>query len=210
MYKPSDPFFVLHKLEGRIEKLRIQYEQFFCDVSKVMPSAEHNRVRAEILKLAQEPGVNTRFLYYLNSLKSRLLSLEYYWRRSLNRKELGLSKRDHFKVKKLKETWEKEETSEKKLAAQYTESHPEIKIKDINIDEEIDELKMRRLYSAYVSTKRKYGYDTDKITYEKIYKSIAKQIPIVKEKYKCSEVDFKVRVKDNKVSLVIIPKRNDG
>ena len=66
--------------------------------------------------------------------------------------------------------------------------------------------RLRRLHRAYVAAKRKVGEPTDGITYDRLVRTLQKQIPVIQKKTGCKHVDFKIEIKGGKAVLKAVPK----
>jgi len=70
----------------------------------------------------------------------------------------------------------------------------------------ISESRARAIYDTLVTARRQQGESTDKLSFEKIVKSMAKQVPKVRDAHGASAVDFDVVKKGTKVYLKPVPK----
>jgi hypothetical protein len=64
---------------------------------------------------------------------------------------------------------------------------------------------IKRLYDVYMQAKKRTG-ENSSLTMEALKKQIEKQIPQIKAKHKCDNVEFKVVLKDGKAMLKAVPK----
>jgi len=69
-----------------------------------------------------------------------------------------------------------------------------------------EDSRLRGLYAAYVQAREKTGQPTKGITYEKMVKSINKQLPQIQKKHGSKKVEFCVVVKNGKAILKAVPK----
>lgn len=69
-----------------------------------------------------------------------------------------------------------------------------------------EETRLRGLYDAYLQAREKTGQPTQGITYEKMVKSINKQLPQIQKKHGSKKVEFCVVVKEGKAILKAVPK----
>src|SRR5688572_9683141 len=65
--------------------------------------------------------------------------------------------------------------------------------------------RLKQLYDVYMQAKKRTG-ESSTLTMEALKKQIEKQIPAIKAKHKCDNVDFKVVLKDGKAMLKAVPK----
>ncbi|NTX56513.1 MXAN_5187 C-terminal domain-containing protein [Myxococcus sp. CA039A] len=66
--------------------------------------------------------------------------------------------------------------------------------------------KLRAVYDAYVTAKRRCQEDTSKISYESVAATLRKQVPELLKQHNAKAVEFKVVIKDGKASLKAVPK----
>lgn len=66
--------------------------------------------------------------------------------------------------------------------------------------------KLKAVYDAYVSAKRRNKEDTSKMSYESVASSLRKQVPELMKQHKAKAVEFKVVIKDGKAVLKAVPK----
>ncbi|MFP2908905.1 MXAN_5187 C-terminal domain-containing protein, partial [Pyxidicoccus sp. 3LFB2] len=66
--------------------------------------------------------------------------------------------------------------------------------------------KLRAVYDAYVTAKRRCQEDTSKLSYESVAATLRKQVPELLKQHGAKAVEFKVVIKDGKASLKAVPK----
>jgi hypothetical protein len=66
--------------------------------------------------------------------------------------------------------------------------------------------KLRAVYDAYVTAKRRCQEDTSKLTFESVAATLRKQVPELLKQHNAKAVEFKVVIKDGKASLKAVPK----
>jgi hypothetical protein len=71
---------------------------------------------------------------------------------------------------------------------------------------EIGEDKLRAIYNAYLTAKKRCNEPTQGVTFESVAASLKKQVPQIMRDYKARGVDFKVVIKDGKAILKALPK----
>lgn len=72
--------------------------------------------------------------------------------------------------------------------------------------EGMSDAKVKAIYDAYVTAKRRCAEDTSKITLESVAATLKKQVPELMKKHNAKGVDFKVVIKDGKALLRAVPK----
>jgi hypothetical protein len=71
---------------------------------------------------------------------------------------------------------------------------------------ELSEDKLKAVYDAYVSAKRRNKEDTSKMSYDSVAASLRKQVPELIKQHNAKSVEFKVVIKDGKAVLKAVPK----
>ncbi|XXF78552.1 hypothetical protein P2318_01985 [Myxococcaceae bacterium GXIMD 01537] len=66
--------------------------------------------------------------------------------------------------------------------------------------------KLRAVYDAYVTAKRRCQEDTSKMSYESVASTLRKQVPELLKQANATAVEFKVVIKDGKAVLKAVPK----
>jgi hypothetical protein len=64
---------------------------------------------------------------------------------------------------------------------------------------------MKRLYKAYVGAKQRTGESTEGLTYDRLVRTLQKQVPAIQQKTGCKRVDFKIQIKEGKAVLKAVP-----
>lgn len=65
--------------------------------------------------------------------------------------------------------------------------------------------RMKRLYKAYVGAKQRTGESTDGLTYDRLVRTLQKQVPSIQARTGCRRVDFKIEIKQGKAILKAVP-----
>ncbi|WP_317987323.1 MXAN_5187 C-terminal domain-containing protein, partial [Stigmatella hybrida] len=66
--------------------------------------------------------------------------------------------------------------------------------------------KLRAVYDAYVTAKKRNQEDTSKMSYESVAANLRKQVPDLLKQHNAKNVEFKVVIKDGKATLKAVPK----
>jgi len=66
--------------------------------------------------------------------------------------------------------------------------------------------KVKKIYDAYVTAKKRCRENTDGITLEAVEQSLRRQVPQLMKDHGAKSVDFKVVIKDGKAVLKAVPK----
>jgi hypothetical protein len=91
---------LLDELEGRINKLKIAYEQYFMGLEKLEPLQDRQEIARIVRRLQSTQTRNTALKFRLNSLNQRFLSYQNYWNRIVRQIEAGTYKRDLARVQR--------------------------------------------------------------------------------------------------------------
>jgi len=70
----------------------------------------------------------------------------------------------------------------------------------------VSDSKLRAVYDAYVTAKKRNQEDTSKLSFESVAANLRKQVPELMKKHNAQGVDFKVVIKDGKAVLKAVPK----
>jgi hypothetical protein len=194
------------KLEEEIEALRARYEQYFLGLERREPTRWREEARKKVLRLKAAFTRNAGLRFRIQSLHARYLSYERLWLRSAREKEEGTYRRDLFKARL--HAREKEETERAATVREPAQAAapppPSPSTPPAGAGDE--EARLRAVYDAYLAAKRQCNEDVSRLTFEALARTVAKQVPVLIEKYKARSVDFRVEVKDGKAVLKAIPR----
>ncbi len=70
----------------------------------------------------------------------------------------------------------------------------------------LSDKKIRAIYEAYVTAKKRCGEDVSKLSFETVSTTLKKQVPTLLKQHKANAVEFKVVIKDGKAILRALPK----
>ncbi len=70
----------------------------------------------------------------------------------------------------------------------------------------LSEQKIKAIYDAYVTAKKRCGEDTRAVTFDAVASSLKKQVPELMRTHNAKSVEFKVVIKDGKAVLRALPK----
>lgn len=264
---------LLDELDGRIEALKILYEQYFLGLEKLEPLQDRQGVARIVRRVQTSQTKNTAIRFRLNSLNQRFLSYQNYWNRIVREIEAGTYHRDLARVErdmkrrgidmtgfsKLRTKGELEAALMQGLAeadapaatepeadsAAQSTGEPARAVREFSAAEKAGMLtgeyriastskpppippkapqnvpppvpsaavkpsvdpdeRMKRLYRAYVSAKKRTGESTEGLTYDRLVRTLSKQVPNIQKKTGCKRVDFKIEIKQGKAVLKAVP-----
>jgi hypothetical protein len=171
----------LDRLEGAIEQLRIQYEQYFCDVFPQPPEKLRSEVLFMIRQLLKAPFKNSADRFRLRSITQRFQTYSTYWERVIKQREDGTYMKDVFKVE-LRERLQSELQNRNHLSNNAEKG-------------------IRGLYESYETALKNAGKKPDNLNYDIFKKSLLKKVKELKEQQGVKKIQYKVVIKDGKVLL---------
>ncbi len=90
----------LKDVEGRLEQLRIRFEQYFQGLERVAPERDHEALRRSLLELQRDVPRNTALRFRYQQLKQKRVTLSTYWTRVCRQIEEGTYRRDVLRARK--------------------------------------------------------------------------------------------------------------
>ncbi len=196
------------KLENMIEALKKKYELFFFGMEKKPPSAERDQVDRKVRELLNAFITNTGQKYRLQSVVGKYNSYQRYWDRILQQIEEGTYQRELLKRRIIQKEF---------AQSQYKKTTYEIGNED-NVSESqktnstsstVNEGKVKELFESYLQVKQTLGESVNNLSYDSFKRSLEKQIPQLKEKYKTDAIEFKVSIKGGKATIKAVPLNKD-
>lgn len=185
--------------ERRLEELRRRFDLYFQGFERTPPTDRRDSIRAAFIRLregARRWSTGDRFK--INTLHQKFITYDRMWERQLKQLEEGTHRRD--KARRRRERREEEQ----RPAAAATNGAP-AKRAPARASESLDDAKMEKIYSVYMQAKKRTGERTN-LTMDGLKRQLAKQVPVIKKKHGCKDVDFKVVLKNGKAMLKAIPK----
>ncbi|MCX7943317.1 MAG: hypothetical protein N2746_02255 [Deltaproteobacteria bacterium] len=188
-----------------IEALKKKYELFFFGLEKKPPNAERDQVDRKVRELLNTFITNAGQRYRLQSVVGKYNSYVRYWERIMQQIEDGtyqreLLKRQIIQKEFAQKTYKKQDT--------YTigedeekDAYPKKPYTSNGLPDEY----VKELYDNYIQVKQTLGETLGNITLDTFKKSLEKQLPLLKEKYKTDNIVFKISVKGGKATIKAIP-----
>ena len=170
-------------LSDEIEKLRLEYEQFFTGLIPRAPEKLQTDVRRKIRKLIKTPLKNLELTYRIKTLEGRFNTLNTYWTRVQKQREEGTYVKDLFKANlrdRISLEDEKAKTREGEAQAQ-----------------------MKSLFNSYKNALEKETKKTQNLDFARFQKALTQQAKELKEKNGGKKVAFKVVIKEGKVKVEV-------
>lgn len=186
----------MEEIERRIYLLKINYEKYFSGVDSVEPLRDKDDLKRQMMEISRRRIVTTRERHKWNSLKSRMTSLEQYWKRNLLMIERGTHPKMQFRANR--RAAQKGGTVntgiESRLEAQRQAREQSIQ----------DEVELRRVYDRFVSARKKCGQDAD-LNYRAVRQVLRGQARTIRSRYRCEDVKFKVTVEKGQAKVKAVP-----
>lgn len=171
-------------LDAKINKLKVDYEQYFTKLLKREPTLLRDEIDRLIIKYSNQSITNTSLKFRYSTLASKYTSYKQFWNRILRQIEEGTFER----------------------GAGVGVRVPEVPIGVEPRKEELPgESKFKSVYQQYREARRAANDPSKDMSYEEFTKAIMQQTEKIKKDYKCKDVEYKVAVKDGKAKITLIP-----
>lgn len=171
------------KLEIKINKLKIEYEQYFAGRLKIPPFKLHNDVKRLIKSYSNRNINNTALAFKYKSLVGKYSTYDTLWTRFLRKLEDGTFKK----------------------GAAYSSPNVTFHTATKRSGEAVNQADM--LYGEFISAKQSLNQSTDEIKIESIEKMVDNWTAQIKDKYNCNKVEFKVVIESGKAKIKAAPKK---
>lgn len=185
-------------LDTKLNKLKVDYEQYFMKNLKREPVQLREEVDRIVLRYSNQPIQNTAMKFRYSTLTAKYTSLKHHWDRIIRQIEEGTFV--HYT-----------NNASQKPAIQKIEPIQQDMKKSIELQPLSDagsgKDRFSALYQEYVETRKKCNESINGLTREKLMQPLLAQTEKIKNEYKCSDVEYKVSVKDGKTKLIIVPKK---
>ena len=182
----------LDEIERSIFRIKVAYEKYFNGIERFEPLKELEDLKRTIRDIMVTPIRNTQQRYRFTQLKARLSSLEMYWRRNVSQMERGVHPKQVFRAN-LKESQSQEA---QRLQQERRERQ--------KMERQMEERRFRSVYDQLVDARRQTGQSTN-ISFDSVRESLKKQSRMIKSKFKCDDVQFRVEIQDGKPKMKAVP-----
>jgi len=215
----------LDALNDEIEVLRAAYEQYFLGIERKPPTQKHEKLKKRVNQIQTTTVKQTAVKFKAQSLNAKLITYERLWTRTLNEMEQGIYRRDVFKAKlhskereevkppppppeALKEAAKPAASAAAAAAAAAKPGAPAPRPSAPVAAQagQISEAKMKAIYDAYITAKKRCNEDTSKLSYDSVANTLRQQVPALMKQHNAKSVEFKVVIKDGKAVLRALPK----
>ena len=171
----------LHDLEINLNRLRVEYEQYFAGGRRREPSELRGRIQKIVTRLVNKPPRNSGHRFRFNQLNAKFQIYRQLWGRIMRQMDAGTYRPHRFKAKLHDE------------AAEATVDTRKLKpvAKGAGILE---------LYSAFAAARDKTGESLD-LTPDKLAKIVRQQTEALRQKHGRGKVRFRVVIENNRAKL---------
>ena len=170
----------------KISELKVYYEQYFVDLLPQPPDKLQQEVVWIIRQLLRAPFKNAAARFRLRHLIQRYQMFATYWEKVIKLREEGKYSKDQFKA----------EMREKSLMTAKFEASQQGKA----------EKGMKQLFESYENALKQSGVNTKNINYDAFKKSLMEKAKVLKEKHGAKKLQYKIVVKDGRVTVKASPR----
>lgn len=191
----------INQFEADIKALKAEYDQYFMGIIRIPPASKHRLVKRTLAELEKRPINNTTLRFRYQQIKSRLISYQTLWRRTLHQIETGTYRRDKYRLeRRMKESGAAAPTDDEAQAPKgkkQAKGKPKSKPKD----------RIDSIYDDFIKGRESTGEPTANVSREKLAKFIQSHEETIKKKYGDRQVDFKVVIEGGKTKLRAVLKK---
>jgi hypothetical protein len=182
----------LDEIERSIFQIKVGYDKYFNGIERFEPLKELEDLKRLVRSIMTNPIKNTQQQYRFTQLKARLSSQEMYWKRNVSQMERGVHPKQVFRAN-LKES----QSNEAQRLQSERKEHQKI-------ERQMEERRYRTVYDQLVNARRQTGQSTD-ISFDSVRSTLQKQSRMIKSKFKCDDVQFRVEIQDGKPKMKAVP-----
>ena len=182
----------LDEIERSIFRIKVAYDKYFNGIERFEPLKELEDLKRLIRTMMTSPIRNTQQRYRFTQLKARLSSQEMYWKRNVSQMERGVHPKQIFRAN-LKESNSQEA---QRLQRERRENQ--------KLEQQMEERRFRSVYDQLVDARRQTGQSTD-ISFDSVKNTLKKQSRMIKSKFKCDDVQFRVEIQNGKPKMKAVP-----
>lgn len=198
-------------IEKDLAELRRLFELYFRGLERFAPLDLYEDVKKRANSLLREASRwRTADKFRANTCYQKFQTYDRMWARELKAIEEGTSRRDKFLKSKKRQAEAARPQGPAPVegvgapASAARQAPPRAASADGG-GGGVDDEKMRRLYNVYMQAKKRTGEQTN-LSLDGLKRQLEKQIPAIKQKHGCKDVDFKVVLKNGKAMLKAVPK----
>jgi hypothetical protein len=177
----------LAELETKIQRLKIEYDQYFVGSMKREPILLRGEVQRLITKYVNEPPINARQKFKFNTLCSRFQAYRTLWGRAMREIEAGTYKSHRFKA----------ELHQAEQGPGEGDARPEDAASGEAPKSPVD-----RIYASLLAARQKTG-ETGELNRAKLEEAVRRQTEALREKHPGAKISFRIVIEDNKAKLKV-------
>ncbi|MBI5892655.1 MAG: hypothetical protein HZB79_03210 [Deltaproteobacteria bacterium] len=179
-------------LDAKLNKLKVDYDQYFMKILKKEPFLLREEIDRIVLRYSNQPIQNTLLQFRYGTLTAKYTSLKHHWDRILRMIEEGTYERNA-------PVNNKPAAQKKQVIQPVQQEAPTAAIPNND--------KLAALYQYYIEKRKQTNESVNGLTFDKFEKALSSQTEKIKTDYKCNDVEYKVSVKDGKTKIIIAPKK---
>lgn len=195
----------LDRLDEAVKKLRSSYEKYFIGVDRVEPAEERTKLKKRLREMTSRHINNTAWRFRLQSLQATVVTYEQYWNRVTRMIEEGTYHRHKARAQWRAKTSGSDPSTSPATPVAAEQPKPTPKAAAAKTAADPYAASLRQLHSSYIKAKKSVG-DRTPVSIDALAKTLKQQYRLIKERYQCETVEFRVAVKDGKAVLKAIPK----
>jgi hypothetical protein len=200
--KQVDKKKIVSEFEADIAECRRLFDLYMRGIEKKPPMDEWEGLKKRMRKMRSDSALwSTVDKFRVSSAAQKLQTYDRMWQKDMKAVEEGTSRRDKMRKEKMRREASALEHQQAKSAARKAAKTPGAGGDGAGMSDD----RMKRLYNVYMQAKKRTGENTN-LSYDGLKKQLAKQIPAIKKKHNCKNVDFKVVLKNGKAMLKAVPK----
>jgi hypothetical protein len=196
----------LNQLEENLRRLKIEYDIFFGGGSKRPPTDLDWRVQAAFKRHGDSQRLSFAQRFKFNTMQQKYAIFADLWRKKVNIKEAGFRRPQD------------ELLSIQGLRTEHTHEAAPVAVKHINVadweplkvkigDPTLQLDTVRELFDALSTARLHSNEATGPATFDSFATFVQKKTTELRTRYRCSEVEYEVEVREGKVKLVARPKQ---
>ncbi len=210
---------LLDDLGAEVEQLKVRFMLYFQGIERQNPAADRDLLKKALDNTRREASRwNTGDRFRMNAIYNKFMSYDRMWSRTLTEMENGTFRNDKKRVERKRK---QEEEAVRKAAGVPDMTPEELAAVKKSVQAAargqlpanggggggggMTDERMRRLYNVYMQAKKRTG-ERSNISFESLKAQLDKQIPAIKKKHNCQNVDFKVVLKNGKAMLKAVTK----
>ena len=178
---------MLNDLDVNLNRLRVEYEQYFSGTLRRPPQLLQGRVQKTILYFAGNLPRNTRLKFRFNQLNARFQVFRQQWGRTMREIEAGTYKRHVFKAR-LHEAERDQNPPDRPSEPQESSTRK----RQSGIDQ---------LYDALLKARRKTGDHGSELDRKRLATLVRKQTSALRAKHGDAKIKFRVVIENNTAKL---------